>query len=207
MDTVAKSQAPPLHPMMVEARDRWVLGETAPLARRRHGSANAAFTLVVLAAALMWTFTLRPQSLGGPVDYVMVQGVSMVPTFHSGDLVLAWRQDSYRKGDVVAYRVPEGEVGAGSILLHRIVGGSAGSGFVVQGDNNPAPDDWRPRPADIVGKAHLRIPGGGRLFAFLHAPVPLASLATGIAVAFMVVPPRARSPRRPRHARSRRLPR
>jgi signal peptidase len=140
-----------------------------------------------MSAALAWALTLRPQSLGGPVDYVMVQGVSMEPTFHTGDLVLTWREDSYRKGEVVAYRVPQGEVGAGSIVIHRIVGGSAQRGFVMQGDNNAVPDDWHPRPGDILGKARLRIPRFGTIFTFLHAPLPLASLGAGIAVALLLV--------------------
>jgi signal peptidase len=183
--------------------ERWVLAP-AP-SRRRFGAAdvriprfrvrrprvtlaNAVFVAILLAAGLAWGLALRPQSLGGPVDYVMVQGVSMEPTFHTGDLVLAWHEDTYRKGDVVAYRVPEGDVGAGSIVIHRIVGGSPRQGFVTQGDNNPVPDDWHPRPADIQGKARVRIPKFGTIFTFLHAPLPLASLAMGIAVALVLVP-------------------
>jgi signal peptidase I len=163
-------------------------------ARQHRSAATVAFAAVVIVLALAWTFTLRPEGLGGPADYVMVQGISMEPTFHTGDLVMVWDEGSYRKGDVVAYRVPEGDVGAGSIVIHRIVGGSARSGFVVRGDNNPVPDDWRPRPADILGKARFRIPALGRVFAFLHAPLPLASLATGIAVALLVVPGKKRRP-------------
>jgi signal peptidase len=161
-------------------------------APKLRSAATVAFAGVVVALALAWTFTLRPESLGGPADYVMVQGVSMVPTFRTGDLVMVWHEASYRRGEVVAYRVPRGDVGAGSIVIHRIVGGSERSGFVTRGDNNPAPDDWRPRPADILGKARLRVPGLGRIFAFLHAPLPLASLATGIAVALLVVPGKKR---------------
>jgi signal peptidase len=156
--------------------------------RQRRSAATVALAVVGLSLALAWTFTLRPESLGGPADYVMVQGISMEPTFHTGDLIVVWQEDSYRIGDVVAYRVPEGDVGAGSIVIHRIVGGSARSGFVVRGDNNAGPDDWRPLPSDILGKARFRIPALGKVLAFLHAPLPLASLAAGIAVALMVVP-------------------
>jgi signal peptidase I len=182
--------------------ERWVLapaegGRRFPAALRapefrvprpRVSLATGVFFAVVLAAGLAWAMALRPQSLGGPVNYVMVQGVSMEPTFHTGDLVLAWPADPYLKGDIVAYRVPEGDVGAGSIVLHRIVGGSAREGFVMQGDNNPVPDDWHPRPGDILGKARVRIPKLGTVFTFLHAPVPFASLAMGIAVALILVP-------------------
>ena len=178
-------------------------GRTGPRSR----TANVVFAAALLAASAAWTVTLRPAALGGPVDYVLVRGVSMVPTFHSGDLVVVRHQASYRVGDVIAYRVPEGDVGAGSIVIHRIIGGSTGSGFDVRGDNNPAPDDWHPRAGNVLGKAWLVLPHGGSILAFLHAPVTLGSLAAGVAVAFMVVPPPARSRRRTKHVGPRRLPR
>src|SRR5260370_6367352 len=61
-------------------------------------------------AACLW-FGL-PQSLGGRADWVMVSGTSMLPRFHTGDLVLVEHQSSYHVGDVIAYRVPNGQRGA-----------------------------------------------------------------------------------------------
>ena len=55
--------------------------------------------------ALAWFVWLRPVNLGGDVSYVMVQGKSMEPTFHDGDLVIARRGGTYHRGDVVAFRV------------------------------------------------------------------------------------------------------
>jgi signal peptidase len=162
------------------------------------------FALAILVSALAWTFTLRPEALGGPASYVMVRGVSMVPTYHTGDLVVVHRRAAYGPGDLVAYRIPGGDVGAGTVVIHRIVGGSGRSGFVVKGDNNLAPDDWRPRNADVVGKAWFVLPRAGTLLAFLHAPLPLASLAAGVTVALIAVP---RGPGRKTRAGRRRRPR
>jgi signal peptidase len=150
--------------------------------------------LAVAALCATWAVILRPDSLGGPAGYVMVRGVSMRPTYHTGDLVITRQERTYRKGDVVAYRVPEGQVGEGIIVIHRIVGGSARNGYVVKGDNNPAPDDWHPHPQDVKGKAWLVVPRAGDALAWLHAPVPLASIAAGIAVAVVLVPVRDRQP-------------
>lgn len=142
----------------------------------------------VLAVFAVWMFTLRPQSLGGPAGYILVRGVSMNPTYHTGDLVLVRKVPSYSPGDIVAYRVPQKEIGAGVILIHRLIGGSPTEGFDIQGDNNPEPDPWHPKYSDIVGKAWIIVPRGGFLLLFLHSPLPLASLAAGIAVAYFLVP-------------------
>jgi signal peptidase len=144
--------------------------------------------LAVLIVGTAWAFTLRPQSLGGPAGYVMVRGVSMLPTYHTNDLVITRPRSSYAKGDIVAYRVPKGQVGAGIVVIHRIIGGSGRTGYLLQGDNNPAPDDWRPKSADIVGKAWILGPQAGKLLLLLHAPIALASVAAGIAIAIVVVP-------------------
>src|SRR6266513_1171992 len=169
----------------------WSAGPVRGQALRRRAFAwrNWTFALLVLAATSLWAFTLRPESLGGPTSYLMVRGVSMVPAYHTGDLVIVRRKATYRKGDVIAYRVPGGDVGAGSVVFHRIVGGNPSTGFVMQGDNNPVPDDWHPRSGDILGRDWLLIPRAGALLAFLHAPLPMASLAAGITVAILALPP------------------
>jgi len=150
--------------------------------RRRHRVGNLIFVVVVLAAGILWAAELRPQRLGGTTDYVMVQGVSMLPTYRTGDLVLVRPSASYGMGDIVAYRVPAGDVGAGLTVIHRIVGGSASQGFVTKGDNNADADEWHPKGSDIEGAPWIVLKQGGRILAFLHAPVPLGALAAAIAV-------------------------
>jgi signal peptidase I len=132
---------------------------------------------VVLAIVIVWTTALRPQFLGGPTAVVLVSGTSMEPSLHTGDLVLVHKRTSYRVGDVVAYRVPRGDVGAGGVVIHRIVGGSAEAGFVVRGDNRSTDDQWRPKPSDIVGTHWADVPTGNRVFALLRSPIALAALA------------------------------
>ncbi len=147
--------------------------------RRLLGWARVALALVLLAG---WFQFLRPQGLGGPADDVMVSGTSMLPAMKSGDLVVVTRRSAYAPGDVVAYRVPDADVGAGQQVIHRIIGGSADEGVVLQGDNRTAPDVWRPRPADIVGTEWVRIPHAGVLLLFVRNP-----FFVGPFVAFLLI--------------------
>lgn len=138
---------------------------------------KAAAVAIVVLVCLFWVQYVRPQSLGGNASYVLVSGRSMLPRYHTGDLVLVERRGSYHVGDVIAYRVPKGDPMAGAQVIHRIIGGDAKHGFVVKGDNRTAPDVWRPKPADIVGAKALRIPDAIVVLQFVRAPFFLALLA------------------------------
>jgi signal peptidase I len=178
--------------MAVATADREFFSHQAAPRRVQTRSARR-WSTVLSAVALaivvpVWFKTLAPRTLGGQATYVQIQGTSMLPTFDPGDLVILHQHAVYAKGDVVAYRVPEGDFGEGLVVIHRIVGGSASDGFEMLGDNNPDLDSWRPSSEDVIGKAWLRFPKVGLLFRFLHAPVPLASLAAGITVAVIAIP-------------------
>jgi signal peptidase I len=133
--------------------------------------------LVTAALVSAWIVFLRPASLGGPAEYVIVSGHSMEPAFRTGDVVVAFRRDAYAVGDVVVYRVPDGEPAAGDRVIHRIVGGSADRGYVTRGDNKDGIDPWRPKPGDILGKKAVRIPHAGALLLFLRTPFGIALIA------------------------------
>ncbi len=162
-------------------------------ARLRHYLSLAALAIVLV----FWVLVLRPAALGGPTSYIIIRGSSMVPTYASGDLVIVRTAAAYRVGDVVAYRVPDGDVGAGLIVIHRIVAVGQDR-LTLRGDNNAAPDPWNPRVADVVGAAWVPVPGVGRVLAAIHQPVVLAALAASVVVAMIVAwRPRPRQDKRP----------
>lgn len=140
------------------------------------------FAGTLLVAALGWLFFLRPQVLGGPAAYVLVSGSSMQPTLSAGSLVIAFRQDEYQVGDVVVYQVPAGSPAAGHLVIHRIVGGSAESGYVLRGDNASGSDIWRPAPPDIIGRPEIVVPGVMPALLFARSPIVAASAAAALAV-------------------------
>ena len=144
-------------------------------------------SLLAFAAVVgFWFVALRPAWLGGSATVLTVRGDSMEPTYEYGDVVIAHPRSNYEAGDVIAFRVPEGDIGAGTVVIHRIIGGDATTGFITQGDNNPDPDDWRPLPTDILGAAWWRIPVVGRLMSALRT-VPGIALVAGLLAALLVV--------------------
>lgn len=143
----------------------------------------AVLVLLLAAAALS---LVVPILRGEPSRLVIVSGQSMDPTFHTGDLVLVWPDTDYRVGDVAPYRVPEGEPGAGGLVIHRIVGGDGRSGFVMQGDNNAAPDIWMPRSEDIIGRKVILVPRIGEVMAWARQPAVLAAIVAGVLTAVTV---------------------
>lgn len=124
----------------------------------------ARWLATALVAVVGWVL-FAPTQLGGRDSYVMTDGTSMLPTIHTGELVVTRAQSSYHVGEIVAYH----NRSLHSVLLHRIVG-IDGNRFVMKGDNNPSPDLYEPVPADIVGEKWLVWSHGGQLFANLRDP-------------------------------------
>jgi signal peptidase I len=138
---------------------------------------------LAIVATLLW-FCL-PQSFGGRAGWVLVSGTSMLPHLHTGDLVLVEHQSDYRVGDVIAYRVPTGQIGAGHVVIHRIIDGNGSTGWRMQGDNRTAPDLWYPTNHDVIGVKQFRIPDAWFVLRIFQMPLLLALFA-GIAVFYWI---------------------
>lgn len=132
--------------------------------------------VVAIGVVVASVFLLRPGVVNGPVAWVVVAGDSMLPTLASGDVVFVKRKESYDRGDVVAYRVPEGDPGAGIVIIHRIVG-SDRHGYRLRGDNKDGLDPWQPEDEDVVGSMFFDIPRLGLAVGFLRTPMGFAALA------------------------------
>lgn len=163
--------APPAPALRGRALERRRRARSARSLWRQLGIAlTAALTIAVCGA---WLAVFSPTTLGGRATYVFVSGSSMFPRLVNGDFVVMHRQRSYHVGDIVAYHIPKGDLGAGKLVIHRIIGGSPQRGYLMRGDNRHTSDDWSPRPSDIAGKLWLRVPGGARM-ALLLRPFLLA---------------------------------
>src|SRR5215216_2134849 len=142
--------------------------------------------ILVLSLIAIW-LAFAPTRLGGKVSYVIVNGISMEPGYHLGDLTIMRKADSYRIGDVVTYRDAEMQ----AYVIHRIIEVDQ-SHYVLQGDNNSWIDAYRPTNEEIIGKLWIYIPKLGKLFKWMRAPLNMAltlTLLGGMLMASLMTTP------------------
>jgi signal peptidase len=142
--------------------------------------------LLAIGLIAIWV-TFAPTRLGGKVAYVMVNGISMEPHFHYGDLTILRKADWYEVGDIVTYYDSDMH----AYVIHRIIA-TEGNHYVLQGDNNFWIDAYRPTNEEIIGKLWMHIPKIGNVFKWLHAPLHMAisvGLLGGFLMASLVVKP------------------
>jgi signal peptidase len=130
----------------------------------------SAFLNIILFTGLVLVWiAFAPARIGGQASYVMVNGVSMEPGYHTGDLVIVRKAETYQVGDVVTYRDAE----MGAYVIHRIIAIEQGQ-VILQGDNNSWIDAYHPAPDEIIGKQWIHVPKLGRMMQWLRAPVNLS---------------------------------
>jgi signal peptidase I len=111
----------------------------------------------------MLTFSLL--SFAGVVKARIVLTQSMQPTINAGDVVLSINPDRMPPeiGDVVTYTARRFDGSSVASFTHRIISGNNENGFVMKGDNNPAPDTQKPKLSDITGVVFFTVPLIGKL--------------------------------------------
>jgi signal peptidase len=128
--------------------------------RRVRNAVTAALGWVAFAgvmAALIAVMT-------GFMQLRVIASGSMSGTYEIGDVVVVLGQDTIEPatGDVIVfhyYNISRSEI-VGE-FSHRIIGGSADSGFITQGDANPEPDVSPVLKDDVIGVVVGHIPNLG----------------------------------------------
>ena len=145
---------------------------------------------ILLLGCLVFLWSqFAPAKYGGPAEYIIVNGISMQPTYHSGDLVISHVSASYQVGEVVAYWDKQ----TNRFVIHRIVGLENGQ-YTLKGDNNPENDIAHPTQSEIVGKQWLHLPGAGSWLGALGASKGTALALTvlgGVVVSGLLLQPGA----------------
>ena len=125
--------------------------------------------IILFAGLVVIWIAFAPTKLGGRASYVMVNGISMEPNYHTGDLVIVHKAPTYQVGDVVTYR----DAILGEYIIHRIITIEQDK-YVFKGDNNSWIDVYRPTQEEIVGKQWIYIPKFGNIFEWMREPLHLA---------------------------------
>ena len=113
--------------------------------------------------AVLMSFSIL--SFGGVVKARVVLTESMEPLIKPGDVVVTTpiSRKEPKIGDIVTYVAKRFDGSPVGTFTHRIIDGDKVSGFIVKGDNNPAPDVQRPKSEDIAGVLIFTIPFIGTL--------------------------------------------
>jgi signal peptidase I len=144
--------------------------------------------IMVAGLAAIW-FAFAPLNIGGQTSYVVVNGISMEPGFHRGDVVIMREASTYQIGDVVTYH--NAEMG-GAFVIHRIIGMEQDR-YVLKGDNNSWLDAYHPAQDEIIGKLWIHSPQLGIAMQWLRLPVNMAlttALLGGILMTSMLIQPK-----------------
>ena len=148
-------------------------------------------TLLIVLAAIWIAFA--PTKIGGRASYVVVNGNSMEPGFHRGDLVIVRAASTYSVGDIVTYH--NGELNA--FVIHRIIAIEQDH-YVFKGDNNPWIDTYRPTRDELVGKLWVHMPKLGKTMEWLRLPINMGlttGLLGGVLMASIMIKPNQRGKR------------
>lgn len=142
------------------------------------------WVLVAIALFLVW-----PHSLGGKVEWVVVVGESMEPTFHTGDVVLVANTGDYEIGDTVLYAVQSPNGDSAYNVIHRLVQGNPEDGWYARGDNKPRIDPWLIQQEAIQGEEWFLLPQLGNVILWFRQGPFLALLAGALVTAAILAGP------------------
>lgn len=166
--------------------------------RTPHARKLVSIGLGLIVLGCLWFF-FAPATLGGSSNYVVTDGISMEPRFHTGDLVVVRSQSSYHVGEIVAYHSKMFH----TVVLHRIIARD-GARYVFKGDNNNFIDFEHPAASQLVGALWLHLPGVGGDLHSLRSPALVAML---LVLGTMLLGGAAFTKRRRRRRRQRRAER
>jgi signal peptidase len=139
-----------------------------------------AFSLIGYTLAVL-LISFSALSATGLVKARIVLTNSMEPAISPGDIVLTMNPERLAPevGKVAAYQARRFDGSAVGVFSHRIVAGNAEEGWVMKGDNNPAPDTQKPTGKDILGVVFFVIPFIGK---FLTKQALIVMAPIGIAI-------------------------
>lgn len=124
--------------------------------------------LWLVLTAVIW-IAFAPVQAGGQAAYVIVNGNSMEPDYHLGDLIIVRPSPYYAIGDSVVYESLELERN----VFHRIIDMELDR-YILKGDNNSWIDAYQPTQEEVIGKLWAHLPQFGKVIQFIRRPIIMA---------------------------------
>jgi signal peptidase I len=142
------------------------------------------FIMIILGffLVIIW-IAFAPLKIGGQASYVLVNGISMEPGFHGGDLAIVKAAPSYNVGDIITYSDPTLK----EYVIHRIIGVKQDR-YVLKGDNNSWVDPHQPTEDEILGKLWIHVPKLGLVMQWVRLPINMALAVVILGGVLMVGP-------------------
>ena len=119
----------------------------------------------------------------GQVGARVVLTNSMSPTINPGDLVVSYNWLKPSVGQIAIYKANNIEGKARAEFVHRVVEGSATTGYTFKGDNNPVIDPFKADVSAVVGVVQFTIRNAG---VFLQ-PIFVAGFFVALVLLYFLV--------------------
>lgn len=139
---------------------------------------------VIIIAMILIGGSVGIMRVMGMKPYIVLSG-SMEPTIHTGGIVVidTRQKDNVQPQDIVAFAESNG-----TVVTHRIIGGSKEEGFITKGDANDV-EDLNGLPAEnIIGKYCFSIPYIGYIWSSLMGNTAVAGKAIPTLLVRLVLP-------------------
>lgn len=144
--------------------------------------------MVIYASFYVFLFSLK-FFLGSEYPLVVVEGVSMEPTFYDGDLLLVKGVEDKRTIEISQIIVFYQPYNRERLIVHRVVEqiiSSTKVEFETKGDNNNVRDQWRVREIDVIGVVVGRVPAIGSVILIIQSPAAKVFTATLLIILIVV---------------------
>lgn len=144
-------------------------------------SVRRSITVLLSLALTGVAIYLAPVQAGGQTSFSVVDGISMNPGLHAGDLVVSRTAPTYHVGDAVLYhnQVLHRDV------LHRIFKIQGGH-YYFKGDNNAFIDPGYATRGQLVGKMWFSVPNAGTALTWVGKPLNASLFAGGMTLMLLL---------------------
>ncbi|MDQ1278767.1 MAG: signal peptidase [Thermoproteota archaeon] len=120
---------------------------------------------------------------------MVVEGTSMVPTYHDGDLLILHRdinKSQLQIGEIIIFHNPNRY---DQLIVHRVIEHVVLNSqlyFRTKGDNNPVADPWNVPENYVIASVSVEVPYLGQMLILIYNPVVRVAIA-GLAFVFILV--------------------